>query len=78
MMLQVDPVETKIVISELATLSGDPALATRPDPTFCPKFRNADEVIDNDFGRFDLVSDPAITLSPTWTGTTLWRRSSKE
>ena len=78
MMPQGNPVEAKMVVSELARLSGDPALATRPKPTFCPKFRNADEVIDNDFGRFDIVSDPAITLSPTWTGTTLWRRSSKE
>jgi hypothetical protein len=78
MMPPAHPLETEGVVSELATLSSDPTLANRPDPTFRPKFRNADEVIDIDFRRFDMVSRRVIAFAPTWTGTTLWRRSPKD
>ena len=72
-------VENEIVaVSELATLSSDPALASRPDPAFRPKFRNPDEIIDNDFDRFDLGSHPVHALRPIWTGAALWRRSPKD
>lgn len=74
-----DFVENVIVaVSELATLSSDPALTSRPDPTFRPKFRNPDEIIDSDFGRLDVASHPVLTVPPTWMGAALWRRSPKD
>ena len=74
-----DFVENEIVaVSELAKLSSDPALTSRPDPTFRPRFRNPDEIIDNDFGPLDAGSYPVPIVPPTWMGAASWRRSPKD
>ena len=64
-------------LSELATLSGDPALAFRSNPGFRAKFRNPDEITEGDFdGLQSLV--PPLASTKTWAGTASWRRSPKE
>lgn len=65
------------VASELANLSRDPALTLKPDPSFRPKFRNPDEIIENDFNVIDACRRPGSAMSPRWT-CAIWRRSPKE
>jgi hypothetical protein len=67
-----------LAVSELAMLSSDPALTFRSDPTFCAKFRNADEIIESDFKQIEVGSHSGFTSPSSWTGTTLWRRSPKD
>ena len=65
------------VASELAKLSRDPALTFKPDPSFRSKFRNPDEIIENDFNVIDGCRCPGYAMSARWTGAA-WRRSPKE
>lgn len=63
---------------ELATLSADPALTFRPDPTFRAKFRNADETFEGNFNGFDTDTRPLSMTSARWRGVACWRRSPKD
>jgi hypothetical protein len=72
-----DFVQNDSVPSELAKLSRDPALTFRPDPSFRPKFRNPDEIIESDFNEIEAGACSISTMSPRWTYAA-WRRSPKE
>lgn len=72
-----DFAENDSVASELAKLSRDPALTFKPDPSFRPKFRNPDEITENDFNVTDARACPGSAMSPSWT-CAAWRRSPKE
>jgi hypothetical protein len=71
-------VQSDSVVSELAKLSRDPALAFRPDPTLRSKFRNPDEIIEGDFNFVDAGACPVCAMPPHWTCAASWRRSPKE
>jgi hypothetical protein len=64
-------------LSELATLSRDPALAFKLDPRFRAQFRNPDEIIEGDFGIHGLTR-PYFAAGQSWTGKVSWCRSPKE
>ena len=65
-----------VCTSELERLSSDPALAKHPDPKFRPKFRDPDELHEEEpIGT--LVVSTAPRTQPRRTGGTL-RRSPKE
>lgn len=66
------------VISELATLSRDPALTLRPDPAFRAKFRNADEIMEDDLERIDASARLVFTAPPPRKCTASWRRCPKD
>jgi len=66
------------IVSELAMLSNDPALTSEPDPKFRPKFRNPDEIMQDDFNWDNLGSSPRPTLPPTWASPAFCRRSPKD
>lgn len=68
----------KVAVSELAALSGDPALTFRPDPAFRAKFRNADEIIEDGFERVDGSAGPVFTAPPQRTRAESWRRCPKD
>ena len=72
-----DFVENANAVSELAKLSRDPALTFRPDPSFRPKFRNPDEIIESDLNEIEAGACPVSTMSARWT-CAAWRRSPKE
>src|SRR5262249_4990641 len=71
-------IENERVVSELAMLSSDPALTSRPDPTFRVKFRNPDEIMECDLKGIGVGSYPVPPPPPTWTSATFWRRSPKD
>ena len=73
----VDFAQNDSVASELAKLSRDPALTFKPDPSFHPKFRNPDEIIENDLTVIDAGVCPGSAMSARWTRA-VWRRSPKE
>jgi len=78
MKLAADFMHNDRVVSELAMLSSDPALARKPDPRFRAKFRNPDEIIEDDFKWTNAGPHPVPTLPPTWTSATFWYRSPKD
>jgi hypothetical protein len=65
-------------VSELATLSQDPALTFRPDPAFRAKFRNADEIVEGDYNGIETGVRPVGATPFTWAGAASWRRSPKD
>ena len=71
-------VQSDRVVSELAKLSRDPALTFRPDPAFRSKFRNPDEIIEDDFNLIDASAWPVSAMPQRWTCSASWRRSPKE
>ena len=72
-----DFVQYDSVAWELAKLSRDPALTFKPDPSFRPKFRNPDEIIENDLHVTDDWRCPGSAVSRRWTCAAR-RRSPKE
>jgi hypothetical protein len=72
------PFNNEKMISELATLSRDPALAFRPDPGFRVLFRNPDEITEGDFNGVDTSTRLGSATTPHWAGAVSWRRSPKE
>jgi hypothetical protein len=70
-------VQNERVVSELAMLSRDPALAFRPDPAFRANFRNPDEIAEGDFDGIYAGARPVCTVAPKWTCMAL-RRSPKD
>lgn len=72
-----DFVQNDNVATELAKLSRDPALTFRPDPSFRPKFRNPDEIIESDLNQIGAGACPVSTISARRT-CAAWRRSPKE
>jgi hypothetical protein len=65
-------------LSELATLTRDPALTFRPDPAFRAKFRNPDEIVESDFASIDSGTRSLSATSLRWASAVSWRRSPKE
>jgi hypothetical protein len=65
-------------VSELSTLSRDPALTFRPDPAFRVKFRNPDEIIEGDFNGVEAGMRPFSPPPLSWARAVSWRRSAKE
>jgi len=72
-----DYMENERVVSELATLSNDPALAAKRDPRFRAQFRNADETMEGDFEWKEVGSYPR-PMSPSTAVSAFCRRSPKE
>lgn len=70
--------ESQRAASELSTLSRDPALAARPDPAFCPKFRNADEIGETDSEQVHGNSRLLSAISARWGSASSWRRCPKD
>jgi hypothetical protein len=71
-------VQSEKFASELATLSRDPALTFRPDPAFRAKFRNPDEIMEDDFNGIDAGMRPVSATPPRWACTASGRRSLKD
>jgi hypothetical protein len=65
-------------LSELATLTSDPALAFRCDPAFRAKFRNPDEIIEGDFTGIGAGTRAVSATKLRWASAMSWRRSPKE
>jgi hypothetical protein len=65
-------------LSELATLTRDPALAFRCDPAFRAKFRNPDEIVESDFTSIDTGAPAVSAAKLRWANAVSWRRSPKE
>jgi hypothetical protein len=65
-------------LSELATLTRDPALAFRRDPAFRAKFRNPDEIIEGDFTGIGAGTGVVSARPLRWASAVSWRRSPKE
>jgi len=73
-----DGFRTGHTLSELATLSCDPALTFRPDPGFHAKFRNPDEITEDDFNDIQSLTRPCFAAAQRWAGIASWRRSPKD
>jgi hypothetical protein len=71
-------VQSETMVSELATLSRDPALTFRPDPAFRAKFRNPDEIIEGDFNGIEADARPISPMPQRWACAGSWRRSPKD
>jgi hypothetical protein len=65
-------------VSELATLTQDPALTFRPDPAFRANFRNADEIVEGDYNGIETGVRPVAVTPRRWAGVASWRRSPKD
>jgi len=70
--------ERAAMVSELAALSCDPALTSRPDPAFRAKFRNADEIMEDDWEDIEAGARPAFTAPPRRTCAASLRRCPKD
>jgi hypothetical protein len=68
----------RAAILELATLTRDPALTSRPDPMFRAKFRNADETIEGNLEHIDGSARHVFTRLPQRTLSASWRRCPKD
>lgn len=68
---------TNALMSELATLSSDPSLSSRPDPAFRAKFRNPDELVEGE-SYVEAGTRAVAATSATWVRTASWRRSPKD
>jgi hypothetical protein len=78
MKTKADFVQSERRVSELATLSRDPALTFRPDPAFLAKFRNPDEIIEGDFNGIEASTRPPFATPQPWACATSLRRSPKD
>jgi hypothetical protein len=65
--------------SELEQLSSDPTLAKHPNPALHPKFRDPDELCEDESSQTGVDSvAPSRAKAQRWSGSTAWRRSPKE
>jgi hypothetical protein len=69
---------TNVMMSELAALSCDPSLSFRPDPAFRAKFRNPDELVEEEPNTIEASMRTVATTSATWVRAAAWRRSLKD
>jgi hypothetical protein len=59
-------------------LSCDPSLSFRPDPAFRAKFRNPDELVEEEPNTIEASMRTVATTSATWVRAAAWRRSPKD
>lgn len=69
--------QTDIVTAELARLSSDPEITRKPDARFHPKFRDPDEIGDEELEEVG-VGAGGHHSPPAWTGASSSRRSPKD